>query len=148
MTFSFILLLSSDALVEMDTLRTQRARKLSEFFKRLRHPSENLDNRLDLLNEISEALSEENTTQIIELENLFQRERELLLCKLKDDSLEILRQRELLVFMDVIKDEERHKPESKKLLILEKLFVLSFSFQSRSAESAKSASRLCQSVTS
>lgn len=132
----------------MDTLRTQRARKLSEFFKRLRHPSENLDNRLDLLNEISEALSEENTTQIIELENLFQRERELLLCKLKDDSLEILRQRELLVFMDVIKDEERHKPESKKLLILEKLFVLSFSFQSRSAESAKSASRLCQSVTS
>lgn len=102
-----------DALVEMDTLRTQRARKLSEFFKKLRHPSENNDIRLDLLNEISETLSEENTNRIIELENLFQRERELLLCKLQDDSLEILRQRELVVFMDVIKDEDRHKPESK-----------------------------------
>lgn len=99
----------------MDTLRTQRARKLSEFFKKLRQPSENIENRLDLLNEISEALSEENTSRIIELENLFQRERELLLCKLKDDSLEILRQRELVVFLDVIKDEERNKPESERL---------------------------------
>lgn len=109
---SIYCLFFSDALVEMDTLRTQRARKLSEFFKKLRHPSENTDNRLDLLNEISEALGEENTSRIIELENLFQRERELLLCKLKDDSLDVLRQRELVVFMDVIKDEDRSKPES------------------------------------
>ena len=32
---------------------------------------------------------------------------------LSDDALEILRQRELVVFMDVIKDEEHKKPGSK-----------------------------------
>lgn len=100
----------------MDTLRTQRARKLSELFKKLRHPSENIQDRLSLMNEVSEALSDENSSRIIELENLFQRERELLLCKLDDDSLDILRQRELVVLMDVIKDEENHKAESKKVL--------------------------------
>jgi hypothetical protein len=96
----------------MDTLRTQRARKLSELFRQLRHPSENIEDRLKLLNDVSEALRDESTSRIVELENLFQRERELLLCNLDDDSLEILRQRELVVFMDVIKDEEHHKPGS------------------------------------
>lgn len=96
----------------MDTLRTQRARKLAEMFKKLRHPSDNIEDRLQLMNDVSEALSEENSSRIIELEDLFQRERELLLCNLTDDSLEILRQRELVVFMDVIKDEENKKPES------------------------------------
>lgn len=99
----------------MDTLRTQRARKLAELFKQLRHPSDDINDRLKLINQVSEALSEENSSRIIELENLFQRERELLLCNLSDDSLEILRQRELVVFMDVIKDEEHNKPESKLL---------------------------------
>ena len=101
-----------DALVEMDTLRTQRARKLSELFKLMRHPSENIEDRLRLLNDISEALSDESSSRIIELENLFQRERDLLLCKLGGDALEILRQRQLVVFMDVIKDEEHNKLES------------------------------------
>lgn len=96
----------------MDTLRTQRARKLAELFKKLRQPSENIDDRLTLLNDVSEALSEENTSRIIELENLFQRERELLLYKLPDDSLEVLRQRHLIVFMDVIMDEENGKNRS------------------------------------
>lgn len=108
----------TDAIVEMDTLRTQRARKLSELFKKLRQPTANIQERMELLNEVSEALSDENSIRIIELENLFQRERELLLCKLDDDALEVLRQRELVVFMDVIKDEERNKPESKQQLKL------------------------------
>lgn len=112
----------------MDTLRTQRARKLAELFKKLRHPSENIQDRLSLLNEVSEALCDENTTRIIELENLFQRERELLLCNLTDDSLEILRQRELIVFMDVIKDEDRNKPESKFLTNLQRIHRLTINF--------------------
>jgi hypothetical protein len=97
----------------MDTLRTQRARKLSDMFKQLRHPSGNVEDRLQLLNEISEALADESSSRIIELENLFQRERELLMCRVGDESLEVLRQRELVVLMDVIKDEENNKPESK-----------------------------------
>jgi hypothetical protein len=99
----------------MDTLRTQRARKLSELFKQLRHPSGNIEDRLQLLHEVSEALADESSSRIIELENLFQRERELLMCKVTDDSLEVLRQRQLVVFIDVIKDEEHNKPESKKI---------------------------------
>jgi hypothetical protein len=102
----------TDAIIEMDTLRTQRARKLSEMFKQLRHPSGNIDERLHLLNEISESLADESSSRIIDLENLFQRERELLMCQVADESLEVLRQRELVVFMDVIKDEENNKPES------------------------------------
>ncbi|CRK94928.1 CLUMA_CG008419, isoform A [Clunio marinus] len=100
-----------DALIEMDTLRSQRARKLAEYFKQLRHSTENIQDRLMLMNNISEALMDENSNRIIELENLFQRERELLSCKLSDDALEILRRRQLVVFMDVIKDEERNKRE-------------------------------------
>lgn len=107
---------ASDAIIEMDTLRTQRARKLSELFRKLRHPSENIQDRLGLLNDVSEALADENSSRIIELENLFQRERELLVCKLDDDALEVLRQRELVVFMDVIKDEERNKADSEFIL--------------------------------
>lgn len=102
----------------MDTLRTQRARKLAEFFKLLRHPSDNIEDRLKMLNDVSEALRDENSTRIIELENLFQRERDLLMCHLTDDSLEVLRQRELVVFMDVIKDEERNKPGSMNRIVM------------------------------
>lgn len=92
----------------MDTLKTQRARKLTELFTLLREPY-NLDDRLRLLNDISEALSSENTTRIVELENLFERERQLLKCKVADDALEILRRRELNVFFDIIRDEERNR---------------------------------------
>lgn len=99
----------------MDTLRTQRARKLSELFKKLRHPSGIIEDRLSLLHEVSEALSDENTSRIIELENLFQRERELLMCKMTDEALEVLRQRQLVVFMDVIRDEERNGSKSKSM---------------------------------
>lgn len=99
----------------MDTLRSQRARRLAELFKLLRHPNEIIEDRIKLLNEVSEELSDENSSRIIELENLFQRERDLLLCKLGGEALEILRQRQLVVFMDVIKDEEHNKPESKNL---------------------------------
>jgi hypothetical protein len=94
----------------MDTLQTQRARKLTELYNLLREPYKILDDRLRLLSDISEALSDENTSRIIELENLFERERQMLKCKVVGSALEILRQRELAVFIDVIKDEERIKP--------------------------------------
>ena len=96
----------------MDTLRTQRARKLADMFKHLRHPTGNIEERLQLLNEVSEALADENSSRIVELENLFQRERDLMSCFVADDSLQVLRERELLAFMDVIKDEDNNKPES------------------------------------
>lgn len=93
----------------MDTLRTQRARKLSELFRNLREPSENVESRMKLLNEVSEALNSENSRQIIEMENLFERERRLLLWNVDDGSLDVLRQRQLTLFMEVIKDEEEQE---------------------------------------
>jgi IQ and ubiquitin-like domain-containing protein len=104
----------------MDTLETQRARKLTEFFKLLRDRCDNLDDRLRLLNDISEALCNENSSRIIELENLFERERQLLRCKVTNEALEILRHRELVVFMDVIKDEEHVKATKPICRICEK----------------------------
>lgn len=106
-----------DTLIEMDTLKTQRARKLAEYFKRLRHPSENIDDRLKLLNKISEALRDENSKSIVELEKLFEREKELLWCKLNEDTLYFLRERQLIVFLDVIKDEENCKQESELIIL-------------------------------
>lgn len=97
----------------MDTIRAQRARKLTEFYKKLQDVSESAQDRIRLLNSVTDVLSNENSNQIFELENLFQRERELLLCKVTDDSLDVLRRRQLVVFMDVIKDEDNKKPESK-----------------------------------
>lgn len=94
-----------DILIEMDTLRTQRARKLSELFRNLREPSESVEGRIKLLHDISEALSGENSRQILEMESLFERERRLLLCDVDDESLDVLRQRQLTLFMDVIKDD-------------------------------------------
>lgn len=102
-----------DSLIEMDTLRTQRARKLTEHYKKLQQVSETVQDRIRMLNTVTDILSNENSNQICELESLFQRERELLLCKLTDDSLDILRRRQLVVFMEVIKDEGNNKPESK-----------------------------------
>lgn len=103
----------TDSLIEMDTLRTQRARKLTEYYKKLQQVSVTVQDRIRMLNAVTDILSNENSNQIFELESLFQRERELLLCKLTDDSLDVLRRRQLVVFMDVIKDEGNNKPESK-----------------------------------
>lgn len=107
-------------IIEMDTLKTQRARRLGKLFILLREKSASLDDRLRLLNDVSEALSSENSSKIIELENLFERERQLLKCRVNDDALEILRERELATFLEVIRDEERLKPEKQVCRICEK----------------------------
>lgn len=107
-------------IIEMDTLKTQRARKLGALFKLLHEKSASLDDRLRLLNDISEALSNENSRKIIELENLFERERQLLKCRVSDDALEILRERELATFLDVVKDEEHEKKVKQVCRICEK----------------------------
>lgn len=109
-----------DFLIEMDTLKTQRARKLGELFMLLREQSASLDDRLRLLNDISEALAAESSSKIIELENLFERERQLLKCRVSNDALEVLRQRELAVFLDVIKNEDREKQTKQTCKICEK----------------------------
>lgn len=109
-----------DCLIEMDTLKTQRARKLGELFLLLKEKSASLDDRLRLLNDISEALAKENSNKIIDLENLFERERELLKCRVPSGALEILRQRELAIFLEVIKNEDRDKKEKQSCRICEK----------------------------
>ena len=55
-----------DSLVEMDTLRTQRARFLTDLYKKLRATVE-LEDRLKLINEISEILAREVTNKVYEV---------------------------------------------------------------------------------
>ena len=113
----------------MDTIRTQRARKLTEYYKKLQQVSETVQDRIRILNTVTDLLSIENSDETFELENLFQRERELLLCKLSDDSLNVLRRRQLVVFMDVIKDERNNKPESKYYFNLTNHLNQNFNFR-------------------
>lgn len=104
----------------MDTLSTQRARRLTELYNLLREPMTNLDDRLRLLNDISEALSKENTRRILELEDLFERERQLLKCKVKNDMLKVLHQRQLTVFMCVIQEDDQKRTKKSITKVCEK----------------------------
>lgn len=94
----------------MDTLRTQRVRYLAEYFKKLRSVV-NIQERTELFLEIIDVFAKmnEDSPKIFELDTLFEREKKLLLCNLKDDELEILRSRQLTIFMDIIKNEEQNK---------------------------------------
>jgi hypothetical protein len=133
----------------MDTLKTQRARKLSELFQLLREPFKNLDDRLRLLNDISETLSEENSPRINELEGLFDRERELLKCKVSNSGLEVLRRRQLNIFLEIIRNED--KGPKKNCRICEKckslITVIGSSKRSKISEVCKKCAKLRTSKT-
>lgn len=50
----------------MDTLRTQRARFLTELYKKLRSTIE-LDDRVKLINEVSQILAKETSNKVYEV---------------------------------------------------------------------------------
>ena len=54
----------------MDTLRTQRARFLTDVYKQLRATVE-LEERLKLIHRISEILAKENSSKVFEVHEIF-----------------------------------------------------------------------------
>ena len=98
----------------MDTLRNQRARFLAHYYYRLQDDLKP-NQRIVLLNKISEVLTKESHPSITEIESLFERERKLLLRKVRSEELDILRKRQMVLFMDIIKLDEGSVFEKSKL---------------------------------
>ncbi|XP_055850185.1 IQ and ubiquitin-like domain-containing protein [Episyrphus balteatus] len=91
-----------DKVIEMDLIRTQRVRFLAEVLKDLKKdlPKEK---RLSLLNSVDKLLEDEKDfPQVSELHDLIDREKNLLIFT-KHCDVSILRQRFLIIFLDLIK---------------------------------------------
>ncbi|XP_065371639.1 IQ motif and ubiquitin-like domain-containing protein [Calliphora vicina] len=98
-----------DTVVHLDLLRTQRVRFLTEIYKDLQK-SLPKDKRLDLINKVREILlNEQDFPDFGELYDLFDRERNLLVYT-KYCYVEILRKRQNILFVELIKYEKENKP--------------------------------------
>ncbi|KAM7362629.1 IQ motif and ubiquitin-like domain-containing protein isoform 2-T2 [Cochliomyia hominivorax] len=92
-----------------DLLRTQRVRFLTEIYKDLQKPLTK-EKRLDLINKVREILlNEQDFPEFGELYDLFDRERNLLVYT-KYCDVEVLRKRQNILFVELIKYEREAKP--------------------------------------
>lgn len=90
----------------MDTIETQNFRFLTIFYQKLKlkKPKEE---RLQLLNEIQQIMNNQtdiNNCLILELKNLFEREKILLNSNVNSFNLDLLRERQLSIFLNMITD--------------------------------------------
>ncbi|XP_075147763.1 IQ motif and ubiquitin-like domain-containing protein [Haematobia irritans] len=98
-----------DTIVTLDLLRTQRVRFLTEIYKDLQKPLKKAA-RLDLINKVREILvNEQDFPDFGELFDLFDRERNLLVYT-KHCDVEILRKRQNILFLELIKFDREPKP--------------------------------------
>ncbi|XP_053698711.1 IQ and ubiquitin-like domain-containing protein [Sabethes cyaneus] len=88
--------------IQMDTLRNQRARYLSQYYRKLADEPLGAHGRMTLLNRISDVIAKEIHPAINELESLLERERQLLINNVADTGLDLLRKRQLTLLMDII----------------------------------------------
>ncbi|ALC47576.1 CG13855 [Drosophila busckii] len=92
----------NDTKIHMDLMRTQRVRFLTEVYKDLQQPLEK-EQRLDLIRRVLELLMEEACyPDFVELFELFDREKNLLIYT-KSCDVEILRKRQKMLFFELIK---------------------------------------------
>ncbi|KAI8130333.1 hypothetical protein FF38_04992 [Lucilia cuprina] len=97
-----------DTVVHLDLLRTQRVRFLTEIYKDLQK-SLPKDKRLDLINKVREILlNEQDFPDFGELYDLFDRERNLLVYT-KYCDVEVLRKRQNILFVELIKFDRETK---------------------------------------
>lgn len=93
----------------MDTLETQKFRFLTIFYQKLKlnKPKEE---RLQLLTEIQQVMNNQIDQCLIqELKNLFDREKFLLNSNVNSFNLDILRERQLSIFLNMITDNKISK---------------------------------------
>uniref|UniRef100_A0A182N434 IQ motif and ubiquitin-like domain-containing protein n=1 Tax=Anopheles dirus TaxID=7168 RepID=A0A182N434_9DIPT len=108
----------NNQVIEMETPQTQRARFLLLYYRRLKValPPGDPQEHIALLDELSDVIVQENHPATDELENLLQRERQLLVCHLGTEDLSILRKRQLTLLADIIRtdpEKAREKPATK-----------------------------------
>ncbi|XP_073815788.1 IQ motif and ubiquitin-like domain-containing protein [Musca autumnalis] len=100
-----------DTVIHMDLLRTQRVRFLTEIYKDLQKPLKKAE-RLELITKVRQILvNEQDFPDFGELFDLFDRERNLLVYT-KHCDVEILRKRQNILFVELIKfdrEPKKHK---------------------------------------
>lgn len=99
-------------ILEMDTLRTQRARFLTNYFDEMRQTLK-LEDRLTLLARLMPVLADEEHEKVGDLLQLLQREQDLLVRGIPVKCLDSMRKRQNVIFMDIIKDEKHEKKDRK-----------------------------------
>ncbi|XP_062538956.1 IQ and ubiquitin-like domain-containing protein isoform X2 [Armigeres subalbatus] len=102
--------------IQMDTLRNQRARYLTNYYRKLADETQGTQERITLLNRLSDVIAKEVHPAVNE--TLFDRERQLLLCNVKEAGLDLLRKRQLPLLMDIIstdvtKEYNEQKPKTR-----------------------------------
>lgn len=95
----------------MDTIETQKFRFLTTFYQKLKL-KKSKEERLELLTEIQQVLN--NQTEIdyclvLELNKLFVREKNLLNSNVSSHNLDLLRERQLSIFLNLITDNKTSK---------------------------------------
>lgn len=100
--------------IEMDTIRTQRARYLTKYYVEMKK-SLNAEERLTVLAHVIPVIFNEVHSKVPDLIEMIERERNMLIRGVEMDCLEGLRKRQNVLFMDIIKNEENDKRESKCL---------------------------------
>ncbi|ETN62722.1 hypothetical protein AND_005579 [Anopheles darlingi] len=99
----------NNRVIEMETPQTQRARFLLGYYQRLKDVPEpapaDPQERIGLLDELSDVIVQESHPATEELESLLQRERQLLLCRMDSNDLSPLRKRQLALLAEIIRSE-------------------------------------------
>ncbi|XP_058467871.1 IQ and ubiquitin-like domain-containing protein [Malaya genurostris] len=103
----------NNLIIQMDTLRNQRVRHLAHYYKKLANETHDVHTRVTILNRVSDISAKEDHPFVSELEALLQRERQLLICNVKDAGLDLLRERQLKLFMDIIIGDTKNAPTEK-----------------------------------
>ncbi|XP_065092122.1 IQ motif and ubiquitin-like domain-containing protein [Ochlerotatus camptorhynchus] len=101
-------------IIQMDTLSNQRARYLTNYYRKLADETQGAHERITLLNRLSDVIAKEVHPAVDELETLLQRERQLLICNVKETGLDLLRKRQLTLLMDIISTDKTEDTDSKK----------------------------------
>ncbi|XP_058055819.1 IQ and ubiquitin-like domain-containing protein [Anopheles bellator] len=100
----------NNRVIEMETPQTQRAHFLVLYYRRLKEAQSggtgaDPQERIALLDELSDVIVQECHPATEELENLLQRERKLLLCRMEPDDLVLLRKRQLTLMAEIIRSD-------------------------------------------
>ncbi|XP_058813955.1 IQ and ubiquitin-like domain-containing protein [Topomyia yanbarensis] len=103
----------NNLVIQMDTLRNQRARYLAHYYRKLTDETHDTHARLTILNNLSSVIANEENPAVDELETLLQRERQLLICNVNNTGLDLLRKRQLTLLMDVITGDKKDAPIDK-----------------------------------
>lgn len=102
---------NKNQMLEMDTLKTQRARYLTKYYKEMKK-SASKEDRLVILAHVVPIIFNEKHSKVQEFVEMIERERNMIVRGIDENCLEGLRKRQNLLFLDIIKNEENERKQS------------------------------------